>query len=141
MKLRSLVLALAAAALVSGCGSSTDSVNVEPELDTTPPGAPGTVATAYDETVKRTRLVWNGATAADIAGYQIYRYDPDPFRDAAYSEFGEVDAATTEFEMPYVTEDTTFYVRVRAVDRSGNAGPFTAVLTVEVKATNFDDPS
>jgi hypothetical protein len=139
VKLRPIILALGAAALISGCGSSTDTVNVDDTtLDTTAPGAPSGVGATFDARRQRTLLIWEASAAADVAGYQIYHYDPDPLRESAYALYGETD--DTRIWLPYAPTNTTRYVRIRAIDASGNVGAFTTITPVVLRGSHFDEP-
>lgn len=140
MKIRSLVFALATLGFVSGCGSTTNAVNVEPSLDTSAPGTPGTISTQFNGQLQRTRISWVASPAADVARYQIYSYDPDPSRNEAYTAYGETTASVTTLDMPYTEITRTMYVRIRAVDTAGNVSPFTAVVPVVLQASHYDAP-
>lgn len=150
MKLRPYILALAAAAFLSGCGSSTDSVNVEPTptLDTSAPAAPASIGVEFDSGLRRNILVWQPSSAGDVAGYEVHIYDPDPLRESAYTLYGQTDAGTTRINLPYVGTTITEYVRIRAIDDSGNLGAFTDITPVELgvyepaggPGRHYDDP-
>ena len=118
---RFVLVSLAAAALLSGCGKSTSPTGVTSNnLDTTPPPTPDGMTVVVDSNSGRQQLVWSPSSAADLARYQVYIYSPDPARDNSYVLAGETDAHTAVFDLPVVNRRTSFYYRVGAVDESGN---------------------
>ena len=79
---RFVLVSLAAAALLSGCGKSTSPTGVTSNnLDTTPPPTPDGMTVVVDSNSGRQQLVWSPSSAADLARYQVYIYSPDPSRD------------------------------------------------------------
>jgi len=142
VKLRSLILSLAAAAAIAGCGKSTDAVNVGSSLDSTPPPVP---AGLYIDAVGNSGsewLRWTPSSAADLANYQIFQYDPDPARNDAFVMVAQ--GTEAGFELPMAGSTAShYYYRVRAVDVSGNASGFTntydAALRTMIEPGNGDD--
>jgi len=97
--------------------------DVPPPPDTTPPAAPsGLAATAGDAQVS---LDWNDNTESDLAEYVVYRSLDGVDYQAVAS--GVVDSAYVDSGL---TNDTTYYYVVTAVDTSGNesaaSGPVSA---------------
>ncbi len=128
MKLARIMLAtLAAVALVSmyGCGKSASPTGVSQTLDSTPPSAPETVALMTAP--EGNDLTWAPSTASDLAGYQVYQYQPDPSRDNAYVMIGQ--STTNSFRLT-MTGSEVF--RVRAVDTSGNLSAYSSEFSTMV---------
>ena len=94
-----------------------------PAPDTTPPSAP-TALTAVPGRTEVT-LTWKAPVETnDIKNYQVWR------STSATSGFAQVGAPTgTTFTVGSLKRRTTYYFKVRAVDTSGNIGPFSATVT------------
>jgi hypothetical protein len=120
---------LAALAFVSGCGA-TSPTSPEMALDSSPPPAPANLIVASGST----DLSWDPSAAADVAGYQVYEYSPDPSRDNAYVLLGEVDSGTTTHPLPVTVVDRQGFFRVRAVDTSGNRSALSNMVEVTLRA-------
>ena len=111
-------------------GSGNESVNTaqvsakptSPPPDTTPPGAPTSVVATDLVTGGSVRLTWVNPTDADFAYTRIYR-------STAAGTLGTriVDSlAGTTYTNTGLTDNTTYYYTVRAVDASGNESVNTA---------------
>jgi N-acetylmuramoyl-L-alanine amidase/Fibronectin type III domain len=94
-----------------------------PAPDTTPPSQP-TALTAVPGRTKVT-LTWNAPFETDdVNNYQVWR------SSSATSGFVQAGAPTgTTFTVGSLKRRTTYYFRVRAVDTSGNIGPFSATVS------------
>jgi len=140
VKFRFFILALAAVALLSGCGSSTDSVNVD-GIDSAAPAPPAKMYTDIDARLHRASLRWDASTSSNVSGYQVYYYAPNPLREESYDLYRSTEASVRSVQMPYSAEAQTVYVMVRAVGRSGNPGAFTGIYQMDIPASSYDDPS
>ena len=94
-----------------------------PAPDTTPPSQP----TALTAVAGRTQvtLTWNAPVETDdINNYQVWR------SSSATTGFAQAGTPTdTTFTVGSLKRRTTYYFRVRAVDTSGNIGPFSATVS------------
>ena len=116
---RVLTAVLFGAALVvaSGCGS-TNPVSSTNALDSTPPAAPQNLL-AKTEADGSLLLSWDASPDADVQGYDVYRYAPDPSRESAYVKINSALVTDTQ----YVVADASAagdYYRIKAVDQSAN---------------------
>ena len=116
-------------------GSGNESVNTaqvsakptSPPPDTTPPGAPTSVVATDLVTGGSVRLTWVNPTDADFAYTRIYR-------STAAGTLGTriVDSlAGTTYTNTGLTDNTTYYYTVRAVDGSGNESVNTAQVSAK----------
>jgi hypothetical protein len=139
VKFRLLIVALASVAMLSGCGKSTDSVRVDPGLDTSTPATPvglHYVANEYDGT---RYIEWNAVGAGDLAGYQVYAYNPTPDRDNAYEMIGQVINPANRYQLPDAPVGTTLTVRVTSYNNGGKTSGMSAPLTVTYEALRSGD--
>ncbi len=121
-------------------GTGVDSVIVT--LDT-PPDAPGDPTAAAGE--NRLTVSWDATDEADIASYELYLSDAEFTEDAlpafeVVRDDGGVDtypvtvtAGEPSTEQSYtvegLTNGTTYWVAVRAIDESDQIGPLSAVTS------------
>ncbi|MCU0578547.1 MAG: hypothetical protein MUF69_03280, partial [Desulfobacterota bacterium] len=80
--------------------------------------------------VKQASLKWRAAEEADIVKYQIFR-GRDP--QAVQSMVAEVLAPATQGVDQKLEDGTRYYYRVRAVDKDGLEGKFSAVVSSSTK--------
>jgi hypothetical protein len=122
--------ALALAATLVGCGSTSNPTAPSQSLDTTPPPVPTSLAMGYDGPAGAYELTWAASSAADLAGYEVYLYSPDPSRDNAYVRIGS--PAEPRLHIPVPLSDTDAVLRVRARDESGNLSAYSAPYVGEM---------
>ena len=72
----------------------------------------------------RPTLKWNAVSGA--AKYEVYR---SYSRDGSYSKYS-TQTSTAYTNSSYLTSGTTYYYKVRALDANGNAGPYSAAVSV-----------
>ncbi len=72
----------------------------------------------------RPTLKWNAVTGA--AKYEVYR---STSRSGTYTKYS-TQVSTSYTNSSYLTSGTTYYYKVRALDANGNAGPYSAVVSV-----------
>lgn len=107
---------LTAVFVVAGCGSDESvSPNDEP-IDAGPLTAPSNVS-VVKASVDGFELAWDASPDARVVGYNVYRYDPDPSRENAYSQLNARTVANTSFGVSAPGPDEELYVSVRSVDR------------------------
>jgi hypothetical protein len=123
---RLTLCAIAAVALLAGCGKSSDPTSALPDndgtptLDNTPPPVPSGINVVSDIN-GRAQLVWDASPASDVSGYQIFVYDPSPDRESSYTMLYDTDNGTTTYNLDPASTSTSRYFRLRATDTSGNA--------------------
>ena len=72
----------------------------------------------------RPTLKWNAVTGA--AKYEVYRARS---KDGTYTKYSTT-TGTAYTNSSYLTSGATYYYKVRALDANGNAGPYSAVVSV-----------
>ena len=87
-----------------------------------PFGAP--LVTGSKDSQGRPALKWDKVT--DAAKYEVYRARS---KDGTYSLMS-TQSATGYTNTSYLANGTTYYYKVRALDANGNAGPYSAVVSV-----------
>jgi N-acetylmuramoyl-L-alanine amidase/Fibronectin type III domain len=102
------------AALIAGSTSAPD---------TTPPSQPTDLTAVPGRT--QVTLSWTPPVETDdVNNYQVWR------SSSATTGFAQVGTPTgTTFKVGSLSRRTTYYFRVRAVDTSGNIGPFSATVS------------
>ena len=80
--------------------------------------------TGGNDSQGRPTLKWKAVSGA--AKYEIYR---SYSRDGSYSKYS-TQTSTAYTNSSYLTSGTTYYYKVRALDANGNAGPYSAVVSV-----------
>jgi len=80
--------------------------------------------TGSNDSQGRPTLKWKAVSGA--AKYEIYR---SYSRDGSYSKYS-TQTSTAYTNSSYLTSGTTYYYKVRALDANGNAGPYSAAVSV-----------
>ena len=80
--------------------------------------------TGGNDSQGRPTLTWNAVTGA--AKYEVYRARS---KDGTYSKYSTT-TGTAYTNSSYLTSGATYYYKVRALDANGNAGPYSAVVSV-----------
>jgi hypothetical protein len=122
----SMLTLIALAALTTSCGTTSTPTSPGNSLDSTPPPAPTELSQGIDVGTGGGSLEWSASTAGDVAGYQVYVYQPSPTRDNAYIQVATTAPGVTSWDLPGVSLEQTQYFRVRAVDVTGNRSGFSA---------------
>lgn len=113
---------------------SAADLNVISNPDNTPPGMPTTLSASG--AFRNINLLWSAPSDADIDHYDVFRATTNVLSSA--SLVGSPIA--TVFSDSAVITGQTYYYWVRAVDRSGNLGPFTpssSATTIQLAAADF----
>ena len=80
--------------------------------------------TGGNDSQGRPTLKWNAVTGA--AKYEVYRARS---KDGTYTKYSTT-TGTAYTNSSYLTSGATYYYKVRALDANGNAGPYSAVVSV-----------
>lgn len=121
-RLRRILGAVTAAALIVGSVSWYGAVPAYAETDTTPPAAPAApTLTPTGVTTDGTVVLTWGAAEADIAYYQIFRYGGSATPAAGdLTYIGRTDTNISHY-IDVVPVEGTFHYAIMAVDTAGNA--------------------
>jgi hypothetical protein len=126
-----IVLALLLAPFVlAGCGSDKTTSPVLGTPDTVPPATPSFRLARSDYGVAT--VIWQRNTEADLAGYYVYEYDPDPANIQSYQRLNTQALTGSGYRVEGLTPGATYYFRMTAVDESGNESGYSATLPVTV---------
>ncbi len=123
------LLFVVAALVTTGCGHDNTSApqNVY-QLDEVPPLAPSAVGVADQFTTKFV-LDWDDNTEADLVGYRVYEYEPDPDRENAYVLVSGSNLVDTSSMTLSGVAGTTYIFRITAIDDSDNESAWSDALT------------
>ena len=133
MKKSRIVMAAAVLALTSyGCGAGNNPAAPAASLDSSPPQAPVGLTQTVDAS-HQSIVQWTPNSEADLDGYQVYLYSPDPTRDNAYVLAATLTASETSWDLPTVDETTTSWVKLCALDKTGNRSAESAALQVTLQ--------
>ena len=100
-------------------GPWSDVVAVTCRLGLTAPAVTG-----GNDSQGRPTLTWNAVSGA--AKYEVYRARS---KDGTYTKYSTT-TGTAYTNSSYLTSGATYYYKVRALDANGNAGPYSAVVSV-----------
>ncbi len=109
--------ALVALVALAGCGTNNTLSGPGSPVDSAPPSAPTNIRAEARGALSI--LAWDASPDADVVGYAIYMYSPDPAREAAYVLINAATIAGDEFVVTTGADVNAWY-RVKAVDQSGN---------------------
>jgi fibronectin type 3 domain-containing protein len=113
--------------LAAGCTSDNNPLAPTASEDTTPPSMPQSVVELSDNFGYR--LSWAANAEADLQGYNVYRYNPDPVRENSYVKMNATILTTNTYNLPIDT--STWNYRVRAIDRAGNESALSGIVVVQ----------
>ena len=113
------IVLLAVTLLGAGCGKDTPVTPAPTDTeDLVAPAAP-TGAVAYIR-MDKLKVAWTPNSESDVVGYNVYWYEPTVESDETYIKLNTTPVAVTSFTEPGIQSGVTYYVRLSAVDRSGN---------------------
>jgi hypothetical protein len=134
LKLVAVGFALSLLPMVNGC-SEEGTTSPEPIIqDTAPPAPP--MGLDVDRRHKGVKLTWSPNLEADLAGYNIWVYNPSPGAIQAYQKLNDeliTDAQYACSKLP--AGDPNYYFRLTAVDVYGNESPMSDVINSDVPYT------
>ena len=134
---RRLFAALVVSALsISLVGCNSGGTSATSPIDLSPPQAPTNLHATTDNNINRDWLVWDLSASANVAGYQIYSTSST---GGSATLVASVDAGTSDYILPLVSQNDTEYYRVRAVGTNNVPSAFTSTLGVD--RTGWDGTS
>ena len=114
---------------LTGCAAEDTLSSLNQNVDSSPPSAPVNVRT---QTLGSSVVLdWDASTEADVVGYDVYRYDPDPARESAYVKVNASTIPSSEYTIADRSEQGTWY-RVKSVDLSSNRSPVSGAAFAEI---------
>ena len=122
-----LFVALAALVALAGCGTD-NTVSSLNQADTAPPSAPTNIRQETRGAISI--LAWDASPDADVVGYDVIMYSPDPTRENAYVKVNAATIVGEEFNVTIDSSPNAWY-RVKAVDQSGNRSSSSSAAWVE----------
>ena len=134
LSILTVALLLVVGAACSGGGSNDPDPDPDPPEDTTAPSAPsGLEATSGDGEID---LNWSNVSASDLDGYNVYR-STSSFSDVSgQSPINGSLLSDPSFTDSDVSNGTTYYYRVTAVDDAENESG----VSGEASVTPFPSP-
>ena len=126
-----MVLTLLLAPFVlAGCSSDNTTSPVLNQEDTVAPMAP----TAWQPKADGGTAVlrWARNTETDLAGYNVYRYDPNPQTQNSYVVINSQPMTKNSYAVDGLTPGMTYYFRTTAVDMSANESGYSQVMAVTI---------
>jgi hypothetical protein len=135
----SFLAALAALVALAGCGADNTLSTLDSSIDAAPPSAPTNIREETRGAL--TVLAWDASPDADVAGYDIYMYLPDPAREASYVRINTTTIDGDEFVVTGASNGQSWY-RVKAVDQAGNRSASSgAAFIAGIESTGGSEPS
>jgi hypothetical protein len=118
----------AGAASDVGCFESGASVT-----DTTPPAPPAGLSVTPGD--RQATAAWNANSEPDLAGYCVYRAGA---QSGPYAKQNASALTVRSYTQTGLTNGTTYWYRVSAVDRSGNESALSGAVSATPMAPAFD---
>jgi hypothetical protein len=132
------LLLFAVIVIAAGCGQDKATTPLNQAADTASPSTPtGLAFTGQTDT--KFMIEWTPCADADVAGYRIYRYDPDPSRQNAYVALSETPWIHSGITLRG-TPGTTYFFRVTSLDTSSNESAMSDPITFTFDALNGSLP-
>jgi hypothetical protein len=135
------ILALATAVVVTalvGCSQDNTSSPVDDPnaglQDQSPPTMP-TGLCVVKASEEGFLITWTPSPDLDIVGYDVYLYQPSPYRDEAYIRLNTEPVTHASFSFPNPEPGEVYYFKVRAVDSEGLKSASSGPLEVSLSTT------
>jgi hypothetical protein len=134
LKLVAFGFALSLVPMINGC-SEDSTVTPEPIIqDTAPPAPP--VGIAIQRRDAGVKLTWAPNMESDLAGYNIWVYDPSPNTVQAYVKLNTGLVTDSQYSSSKLPDGrANQYFRLTAVDEYGNESAFSTVIVAGVPYT------
>lgn len=129
--------------VVDGDSLSVDQLNLQSGADVNPPLAPQGL-TLDDVGSTYADISWDPNSEPDLNAYRIYSSTTgEDFEvgDPGTENQGEVDNATNSFNISGLDPETTYYIRISAVDTADNESPLSAAVTAVTTASGCLPPT
>jgi len=114
---RAVSFAVLALAVTAFAGCATDNPLSPASIDASAPGAPTNLIA--EDHAGSLALAWDASSDADVVGYDVYRYAPDPARENSYVKVNSGLIVGTEYVVADAGSAPSWY-RVKAVDAGSN---------------------
>lgn len=135
-----MLVALTLAVMLGGCSKNSTPTGLGSGLDQAPPAVPTQILAETDATTGSATLDWTPSASANAAAYEIYQYMPCPQSENAYALVGQTDAATTSYDLPWTSTQTTLYYRLRTVSSTGVKSALSPLVLATVGPSVDGDP-
>ena len=121
---------------------SEQTVKASSSTDNTPPGRVGTI-TVKVISDNQINLKWTGVKDSDLNHYNIYRGTKSSFKVSSGETMPTGTSTTNTYSLTGLKPSTKYYVKIAAVDDSGNIGSLSSAKSGKTKAaasTQTDSP-
>jgi len=133
---RAVSFAVLALAVTAFAGCATDNPLSPAGIDASAPGAPTNLIA--EDRAGSLVLSWDASSDADVVGYDVYRYAPDPARENSYVKVNSGLVVGTEFIIADAASSPSWY-RVKAVDAGSNASTASGALAAAKPSIGSSD--
>jgi len=119
--------------LFAGCGKSSSVTSPAPQEASLPDLVAPQAPAVYDSpriTSGSTVLRWNTSEDPDVAGYNVYMYDPTPTRNGSYVKLNTALVTTTHYRVNGLVPGQRYYYRITAKDSAGNESTYSEPILV-----------
>jgi hypothetical protein len=133
---RAVSFAVLALAVTAFAGCATDNPLSPGNIDASAPGAPTNLIA--EDRAGSLVLSWDASSDADVVGYDVYRYAPDPARENSYVKVNTGLVVGTEYVVADAAPIAAWY-RVKAVDAGSNASAASGALAAAKPGSGSSD--
>ncbi len=118
-------------AFLAGCSSNSNGPTAaDIPTDNSAPSAPVVLGSSRNVTDGTDVLTWQPSASANVTGYEVYMYSPDPARDNSYELLGVTRGPISQFQLPAADDGAVQYFRVKAVSSTGVRSAASATSTI-----------